>query len=370
MKKVIIILCSLFLIGCQTNVSSEDHLVEPIQYEQYKGAFFNFEYPRTWTFVDLGFGENQLTFHDNQGRTLLEIVTTNLYSEFDFDTTIDDMKKAVMDSLTIQPELITIHGIDFNKLSVDNNTSYFIFHSDMLIEFRINNASEEELLTLLESFKLESTQSIAEDIKKWQTVSLNGFNIHYPLNSPITMNKEYWLNKRQEAVNEFCEAFNLSLEEPIEIYMFNSYDHGENYGFSLGFAKPHRQVVFAHFEQSPGHELTHCMAYQLNNAAINSPLIKEGIATLFDYSGRDFDKLSKLSMRNEKKDILGERFRTHDDAYILGASFVNYLITEKGTDTFVNFYGETALTEAEAFEKYYNQTGESLVNAWYERIMN
>lgn len=114
----------------------------------------------------------------------------------------------------------------------------------------------------------------------------------------------------------------------------------------------------------------HVLSARINkggNERIASSLINEGLATRLDISGRDYNRLAKeiLEEKEYKIDILGAEFRKNEHAYILGASFVDYLINQYGMDNFKELFMQNEVNEEEGFKRYYEKGGQALVD---ERI--
>jgi hypothetical protein len=207
----------------------------------------------------------------------------------------------------------------------------------------------------------------------WNEYKNENFVIYYPDNSVIKESLNEWLKPREKAYRNICDFLDISEEicrRKVTFYVFNSMEHGDEYGYKLGFAEPEQDRILTMYNQTPGHELAHVISYRINGKRINSALINEGLATSLDQSGRNYDRISKYLIeegwieRENLYNLLGESFREEKFGYPLGASFVRYVMEKYSISKFKEFFAQEELTEEDAFKHYYGKSGRELIDEW------
>ncbi|NPV02660.1 MAG: hypothetical protein HPY53_14905 [Brevinematales bacterium] len=202
----------------------------------------------------------------------------------------------------------------------------------------------------------------------WNEYADGIFRVYYPNGSVIQDDPAKWLASRKDAFTRITNFLNVKWTfDPIKYYVFNDKKQGEQMGLTLGFANPYASAVYTTFDQTPGHELTHLIAYRINNGLrIWSGVANEGLSTLLDQSGRNYHLLAKYMIEKQIAfpKLLGDNFRQNKYGYWLGASFVRYLIDTYGMDTYKKFFAQVEYPEKEAFNQFYAKSGVELIKEW------
>lgn len=202
----------------------------------------------------------------------------------------------------------------------------------------------------------------------WNEYADGIFRVYYPNGSVIQDDPAKWLATRKDAFTKITNFLNVKWSYgPIKYYVFNDKKQGEQMGLTLGFANPYASAVYTTFDQTPGHELTHLIAYRINNGLrIWSGVANEGLSTLLDQSGRNYHLLAKYMIENQIgfPKLLGDNFRQNKYGYWLGASFVKYLIDTYGIDTYKKFFAQEEYPEKEAFKQFYAKSGVDFIKEW------
>lgn len=214
--------------------------------------------------------------------------------------------------------------------------------------------------------------------KNWNEFVDDIFTIRYPDNSIIYDNPLEWLIPRKEAFYYSCNYLGVNWTYgQIYIYVFNDREQGKKYGEEqLGHANTKINSIYTLYNQSYGHELTHLVAYRINNGKIiRSQLINEGLSTHLDNinNGNRYHQLAKNLMEEgelEKRNLLNEGFRNCKKGYPLGASFVKYLIDTYGLELFKEFFSQNNYYEKKSFMIYYNQSYSELYEDWILYLTN
>lgn len=257
------------------------------------------------------------------------------------------------------------------------NIQYLVPKKDIIYQMHFEcqtkdyNRFQPLMNQMLESFEINDISSLSE-LEKWNKYTIENLEVYYPDNSKIYDTVEELVKVRMEAFNYIAEYLDVEWKyKPVKIYVFDSNAHGEQYGLTLGFAIPEHGKIFTKHFQTPGHEIAHCISYRINdNGKIKTALISEGLATYLNMTGRDYHRmtLNILKEKNYSIELLEDDFRMNEDAYTLGASFVQYLIDEYGVELFKGFFDQDTHSEEESFEKFYKKQGTVLINEWIEYL--
>lgn len=335
------------------------------EFKTYSNVYYTLQYPSNWqdpvlnhSKVVLVSNTNKLYFSIHQmfyEGSLQDLIPEKEYEE----CVIDGVKGYVIE----------------NKEGDELYTFYVVPKNDMIFEFTFisqddGDKNQETIDQLIESFEFNNFKSMS--FGNWNKYSTENIEVYYPDNSNIYDEVTKWSDQRQNAFNYICEYLDVQWDqEPIKMFVFNSQEHGQQYGIQLGFAWSMFSQIYTLDIQTKGHELSHCISYHINSGrTIDSDLIEEGLATHLDMTGRDFHQLAANLLREKSFSItlLGDKFREHENAYTFGASFVKYLIDEYSLDLFKEFYAQNKYNEEESFKRFYNKDGSTLINEWIELL--
>lgn len=364
MKRVfilaILVLVSFLLVSCDR----EKYRME--EYKTYSNKLYTIKYPSDWQ-------EPEIIAH--------KVVISKEDKECSFDIHASLYKDPIEDLIPEHEEII-IGGDKGYKFKVEGNneTSTFLMiqQNDMVFEMKfickVDDCNDcQTFINLIEkSFEFNDLESVS--YANWNKYTIENLEVYYPDNSEIYNSIEEWAKERVEAFNFITEYLDIQWDyESIKMFVFNSQEHGEEYGIQLGFAIPEHRQIFELYKQTAGHELAHCISYRINNGErIDSSLIEEGLATHLNMTGLDYHVVSAdiLQEKNYSIKLLGDEFwkNDHAEAYACGASFVKYLIDEYGLELFKEFYSQSKYSEEESFVNFYNKEGNKLVNEWIEYL--
>lgn len=374
------LLISLILISLSvTSCVSKDVTNET---RAFKSAYYSMKIPSDWVQVEYYLDDRLVLFEDEMNQMTLEISTVNIFPEISSDETTQDFITNKIKNLPISFETCTIDDkVGYTTSLEENNKTqifYIIGSNELVIEIKFQYQTEDhdrrinQIEQVVNSISFNNIQSFREVVDNWNIYELENLVIYYPNNSEIYYSIEDWASLRKEAFEYIIDYLGLHWEkEPIKIYVFDSMEHGKKFGLNLGFARPDKSMIFSRYMQSPGHELAHCISYRINDGhSINSALIREGLATHLDMTGKNYHMLTLklLKDRNFSVELFGNEFRKNKDSYTLGASFVRYLIEEYGLELFIDFYSQDEYDEQNSFKQYYGKEGSTLKNEWLEYI--
>jgi len=350
---------------------------ETNQMNTFSNDFYTIKYPLNWQQAENPYGDHYIAFSSEADEISLEITTSNMFrdeaSEFDVLTEIEQ------------------RGMEFEEYIIDQNIGYkievevdeknriiFIIQKEEMI-FNIMFGCQSEdyndckvlIEQIVNSFELNDFESFRASVDNWNKYSIENLEIYYPDNSDIYEGIEEWAKIRVDAFDHIAEYLDVEWKYGlIKIYVFNSKEHGAQYGFPLGFAVSEQNLIFTQDVQSPGHELTHCISYRMNGDRKDSDLLSEGLATYLNMMGNDHHRVSAniLQEKDYSIKLLGEDFGLNENAYTLGASFVKYLIDEYGLELFKECYAQNKYNEEESFREFYGKEGNMLLNEWMEYL--
>lgn len=374
----IIVLISFLLVSCAT----EDEGIS--EFKTYSNFYYTIQYPSNLLepkLVKDGVdGYNIVAFSKEDNQFSLTVAAECIYPiTSSQENYIEEILKENEEDINVE-ECIVDGNKGYKIKSKENNkihTVYLVQKNDMIFEMnfecQIDDYNNCQALTnqIEKSFKFNDFESLSELKDNWNKYSIENIEVYYSDNSVIYNSIEKWAKERVEAFNYITEYLNVQWEyEPIKIFVFNSQEHGKQFGLILGFAKPEYNEIFTKYTQTPGHELAHCISHYISGKRIDSALINEGLATHLNMTGRDYHRLAAdiLQEKNYSIKLLGNDFRKNENAYTLGASFVKYLIDEYNLEVFKEFFAQNKYNEEESFRKFYDKEGNILVNDWMEYL--
>lgn len=382
-KKLIIlpIIISIVLIVVGFGIQEVDRMNET---KTYSNKLYTFRYPSNWespeVIIDKEMGHHLLQFPKGDNSISLKVIASRIYP---FDSSqknyIDKRLDEIQENLIVEAFVID-ETPGYRYIAEENgttNTQYLVQKKDMIyqmhFECRSNDYNNFKPLMnqITKTFKINAIGSLSE-LDNWNKYSIEHLEIYYPDNSKIYDNIEEWAKIRVEAFDYIVDYLDIEWTyEQIKIFVFDSNKHGEKYGIRLGFAISEYGEIYTKYNQSPGHELAHCISYRINDQGkMNSDLINEGLATYLNMTGRDYHRLASKELKDNNYNIkiLGDDFRKNKEAYTLGASFVQYLIDAYGLELFKDFFAQDTNNKEENFEEFYKKQGITLVNEWIQFI--
>lgn len=176
--------------------------------------------------------------------------------------------------------------------------------------------------------------------KKWRTIETAHLRLHFSPKLDEARCASF-ARTREEAFEKINRFFGASLPKKIDFFVWSSRDEAKQVAkiSQLGFAVPHACVIHSRHEQTPGHELTHVISFQAFRPDNRTRLINEGLAVLFDQTGRDRLSTARTEVQRTKTNPVSiAKFWGPDTAqfperpfYSVAAAFVERL-REKGGD--------------------------------------
>lgn len=358
------ILLTIFLLICCVVFTSCTTSGEEIeQTKSYSNVYFSMNYPSEF--------EQELVAHKNlfsQQENQIEFDIQEYFYEDALDniirghgaeeSLIDGTKWYLIESETRVWYLAKKHGVLFQLTFWDKTGEYD--------ELKVLSQQ------IVESIKFNDFEEMS--FESWNQYSTENITVYYPDDSNIFGTVQEWTEHRIEAFDRITNYLNVEWAYgDINVFVFNSQEHGAQYGIQLGYALGNINQIYTLDTQSYGHELAHCISAKLNNSnTIESSLIEEGFAVFLDSGGSDCHVLASeiIKEQDSKPDLLGDKFWENDKGYPLGASFVQYLIDEYGLDLFKEFYAQNTYDEKQSFVFFYDKEGEVLIAEWLECIKN
>lgn len=345
----------------------------------FSNAYYTVQYPLNWIQAEYYLGDRLIVFLTEDNQISLKIHATNIFPEASEGYLLTQIEKSSMEF-----EEYIIDKKTGYKVEIEEGDKiyacYLVQKEDLVFEMNFEyqaddyNYCESLIEQIVNSFEFNDFESFRVSIDNWNIYRIENLEIYYPDNSEIYENIEEWAKVRSEAFDYITEYLDVQWKyEPIKMYVFNSKEHGEQYGFILGFAKPKHNLILTQYVQSPGHELAHCISYWINNGErIDSALINEGLATYLNMLRKDYHRLAAdiLQEKNYSIKLFRDDFRKNKqkDAYTLGASFVKYLIDEYSLELFKEFFAQIKYNEEESFREFYDKEGNMLINEWMEYL--
>ncbi|WP_105616396.1 hypothetical protein [Vallitalea okinawensis] len=356
----ILVLISFLLVSCDMK---DEEMSES---KTYSNVYYTIKYPSNWREPELI--APKVFFLKDDNKCSLDIKALPYKDSIEDLIPKDESEECIID------------GNKGYKVKIEENneiiTFYLIQKNDMLFEMMFKSQVDDyknclaSMDQMIKSFEFNDFESMS--FANWNQFTIENIEVYYPNNSVINDTIEEWGKDRVEAFNYITEYLDVQWEyEPIKMYVFDSEEHGEQYGLQLGFALPGYNHIFTLHNQYPGHELAHCVSYYINNGErIDSALINEGLATHLNMTGKDYHRMTAdiLQEKSYTIKLLGDDFRKNEDAYTFGASFVKYLIDKYSLELFKEFFAQNQYNEEESFREFYDKEGNVLVNEWMDYL--
>ncbi len=170
--------------------------------------------------------------------------------------------------------------------------------------------------------------------QRWQQTTSAHFRLLTPPGSPLAGLEQDFLHGREAAYERITGALDVRPELPITIYAYDSSRQGEKLlGRPLAFALPAASEIHLRWDQQPGHELAHVLAWSWNRSGSGEPFLEEGLAVaLSSHPGSPQAAAGELLARGvlpELADLI-PRFHQHRNGYVAAGSFVELLLERDG----------------------------------------
>ncbi|MFA6979062.1 MAG: hypothetical protein WC209_07025 [Ignavibacteriaceae bacterium] len=192
--------------------------------------------------------------------------------------------------------------------------------------------------------------------KDWEKQETEHFVFHFQPNSIIT-NKTKFIVTRESAFQTISQFFNVSLQSKIDFYIWNSDAEAKEKGiYSLGFALPEFYIIHSEANQTPGHEVTHIIAYYLSKDAKKTRFINEGIAVYFDCDpDTNFMKVGHLRETEKYTDRISiveawsNKSKYADEIlYPISGEFIARILEKGGKEKFLQLVVDQSLSNAKS----------------------
>lgn len=164
------------------------------------------------------------------------------------------------------------------------------------------------------------------------------FNLYYLPGTPAERDREVILSKRNYALEVISTALKIKETRIIDIYMSPNRLAAEAHNVKSGVAFPWKGRIEVLYLDDPqtyersrfGHEVTHVLAYNLDpHHLYHLKLIDEGLAEIFDQSGRNYHQAFVQECMAYKSELASEILLNKDDIYVYSypkaASFIQNL---------------------------------------------
>lgn len=204
---------------------------------------------------------------------------------------------------------------------------------------------------------------------RWLRMESRHFILFTPSDSPVAKRMQDFLDGRESAYRRIATILQVEVDERIKIYAYSSSRSGEKLlGRPLAFTLPAEQEIHMRWDQEPGHELTHVLAWSMNRSGSGQPFLEEGLAVaLSSHPGSPQAAAGELLARGVLPDLadLIPRFHQHRNGYVAAGSFIALLLEEGGADLVRSLYTEASDDLEVRLEA---ATGQSLaqLQAWWE----
>ncbi|MCZ6650288.1 MAG: hypothetical protein O7D35_06420 [Acidobacteria bacterium] len=203
----------------------------------------------------------------------------------------------------------------------------------------------------------------------WARAESLHFILLTPPDSPIAADPDTFLARREAAYQRIVEALKVEPDGPIRIYAYRSSRQGEKLlGRPLAFALPAEKEIHVRWDQEPGHEEAHVVAWYWNLSGSGEPFLEEGLAVaLSSHPGSPQASAADLLARGVLPDLgdLIAHFSRYRNGYVLAGSFVALLLERHDEDLLRQLYTGGPEDLAERLE---DATGQTLaqLQTWWE----
>jgi len=214
---------------------------------------------------------------------------------------------------------------------------------------------------------LEENRARADS--SWTRTESHHFILLTPPDSPVAADLDAFLARREAAYERIVAALKVAPDGPIRIYAYNSGRQGGTLlGQPLGFALPAENEIHVRWDQEPGHEEAHVVAWNWDQSGSGEPFLEEGLAVaLSSHPGSPQAAATDLLAQGVLPDLgdLMENFSRYRNGYVLAGSFVALLLERDDPDLLRRLYTGGPPGLAERLE---DATGQTLaqLQTWWE----
>lgn len=207
----------------------------------------------------------------------------------------------------------------------------------------------------------------------WITMESEHFVFHFP-NPTDVKDHEAFVRKHEETFLKVNNFFSSTMPRKVECFVYNSFDDiWKAQSIRAGFSYGGLCVIHLMYQQSPGHEMTHVIAYYYGDSINIVPLIGEGIAVYFDKTEVNLLELARSMMqaRGIKEVAIKDLWSywtssaPNDVAYAIAGAFVRYLVEAEGEGKFRLLLTNQSYENAQAI---YGERLEELI-AGFEELL-
>jgi hypothetical protein len=202
----------------------------------------------------------------------------------------------------------------------------------------------------------------------WVRAESLHFILLTPPGSPVAADPETFLDRRETAYQRIVAALKVEPDGPIRIYAYRSGRQGEKLlGRPLAFALPAENEIHVRWDQEPGHEEAHIVAWHWNRSGSGEPFLEEGLAVaLSSHPGSPQATAADLLALGVLPDLgdLMTHFSRHRNGYVLAGSFVALLLERNEEDLLRRLYTGGPQALAERLEDATGQTLSQLQTWW------
>ena len=203
----------------------------------------------------------------------------------------------------------------------------------------------------------------------WARTESAHFILLTPPDSPVAMDADSFLARREAAYQHIVATLQVEPDEPIRVYAYSSSRQGEKLlGRPLAFALPADNEIHVRWDQEPGHEEAHVVAWHWNRAGSGDPFLEEGLAVaLSSHPGSPQATAADLLAQGvlpDLRDLIAD-FGRYRNGYVLAGSFVALLLAHDDEALVRDLYTGGPGRLAERLEA---ATGQTLaqIQTWWE----
>ncbi len=166
--------------------------------------------------------------------------------------------------------------------------------------------------------------------ESWETLETDNITFHFQ-NGTSIINKEIFINEREEAFLNINTFFSSDLPKKIDFFVWKSNDEAiKILNNSLGFTNPKYCISHNRDTQTKGHEITHNISFWFDNTNNRNRLINEGIGVYFDQTNSNRTQNAKNTLQSKKIDIkeiwLNANQCSEEILYPIAGAFVENLV--------------------------------------------
>ncbi len=202
----------------------------------------------------------------------------------------------------------------------------------------------------------------------WVRAESPHFILLTPADSPVAADPDTFLARREAAYQRIVTALQVEPDGPIRIYAYRSGRQGEKLlGRPLAFALPAENEIHVRWDQEPGHEEAHVVAWNWNRSGSGEPFLEEGLAVaLSSHPGSPQASAADLLAQGVLPELgdLMANFPRYRNGYVLAGSFVALLMERNNPALLRRLYTGGPRDLGERLEEATGQTLAQLQTWW------